>query len=327
MPRPDSIRKDMHQGWKDLYKYWEWNLDRKVEESHKLLDSVLKKHRQPIVCWSGGKDSTVVLHLVRQHRPDIPVIYVDSGVEFPETVEFVNFLAHSWNLNIVVTKPKKGEEFWNIGSKYGWPIFGKNIASNVERAIRSGNMRPQMSLLEKKLAENKVRISAKCSEFIQEKPSKEVEKLLQADVKMLGLTAAESRARVRLWVDHGDYYFVKHYFGRNKGIWKVNPIAIWTVEDIWEYHKTHAIPHCKLYDKGYPRNGCWPCAMGIRNEQLKRLRVNHPELFKYLITQTEMGRELLRAKVVLTKLNGELSFQINDLNLLLEMHPDFFDKI
>jgi len=139
----------MHKGWKELYKYWKWELDRKVEYSHRLLDRILKKHRQPVVCWSGGKDSTVVLHLVRQHKPDISVIYVDSGVEFPETVKFINFLARSWNLNIVVTKPKKDEGFWDIGSKYGWPIFGKNIASNVERAVRTGNIRPQMSLLEK----------------------------------------------------------------------------------------------------------------------------------------------------------------------------------
>lgn len=324
MPRPALIRKDMGQGWKELYKFWEWSLDRKVEYSHELLDSVFENHKQPVVCWSGGKDSAVALHLARQRRPDIPVIYVDSGVEFPETVEFVNFLADSWNLNITIAKPKEGEGFWDIGPKYGWPIFGKNIASNVERAVRTGNIRPQMSLLERVLAEKKVHISARCSEFLQENPSKGVEKLLQADVKIIGLRSAESRARARLWVDYGDYYFVKRYFRRHEGMWKVNPIAIWTEKDIWKYHQIHEIPYCKLYDKGYPRNGCWPCAMGVRSGQLQRLRANHPELFKYLILQTEMGKELLKATVVLSQSIGTLSSQLKDLKPLLEIYPGSF---
>ena len=241
MPRPVHFRKNMSQGWRELYKYWDWDLSRKIEYSHSLLRSIFENHQQPVVCWSGGKDSTVVLHLVRQHRSDIPVIYVDSGVEFPETIQFVDLLVDLWNLNSIIIKPREGEGFWDIGPKYGWPIFGKNIASNVERAVRTGNIRPQMSLLERILAENKLHVSARCAEFIQEKPSKEAEKLLGADVKIIGLRASESRARVRLWVDYGDYYFVKHYFGRDRGIWKANPIAIWTDKDIWEYHKIYGI--------------------------------------------------------------------------------------
>jgi len=317
----------MRRGWKKLNRYWKWDLDTKVEYSHKLLDLVLEKHQRPVICWSGGKDSTVVLHLVKQRIPDIPVIHVDSGVDFPETIEFVNFLASLWKLNLVISRPNENEGFWEIGSKYGWPIFGKNIASNVERAVRTGNIRSQMSSLERILAENHVHISARCSEFIQEKPSKRVEKLLEADLKIIGLRASESRARARLWVDYGDYYFVKRYFGRNKGIWKANPIAIWTEEDIWKYHRKHRIPRCKLYDMGYTRNGCWPCAMGVRNGQLKRLRKNHPRLFKYLITQTRIGKELLKIKTILTKPVRGITLRTKNLRSMLETNPDFFDKV
>ncbi|GAI03484.1 unnamed protein product, partial [marine sediment metagenome] len=183
----------------------------------------------------------------------------------------------------------------------GWPIFGKNIASNVERANRSGNIRPQMSKLEKLLAKNKLHISAKCAHYIQEKPSKKIEKDLNSDLKIIGLRASESRARVRLWVDHGDFYKVKDYFGKKKEIWKLNPIATWTEEDVWEYHNKYEIPRCKLYDIGYSRNGCWSCAMGIRNGQLERLRFGHPKLFKHLIYKTEMGKEIFRAEKILHK--------------------------
>jgi 3'-phosphoadenosine 5'-phosphosulfate sulfotransferase (PAPS reductase)/FAD synthetase len=326
MPRPQNLRKNLSQGWKKLYQFWKWELDRKVDFSHSLLKRVFRDHQTPVVCWSGGKDSTVVLHLVRQYQADIPVIFVDSGVEFPDTLKFVQLLAESWNLNLTIARPKVGEDFWTVGSKYGWPIFGKNIAANVERAIRSKNIRPQMSPLEKILAINKIHISARCAEFLQEKPSKEEEKLLGADVKIVGLRASESRTRVRLWVDHGDYYFVKRYFGRNLGIWKANPIAIWKDEDIWKYHAKFGIPHSTGYDKGYSRNGCWTCAMGVRNGQLKRLRENDSKLFDYLMVRTEMGRELLRAKMLLVK--GEnLYLEKRDIKLLLKQHPDFLDTM
>lgn len=296
MPRPEPIRKDLRAGWLRLGRYLKWNLPKKVQYSNDLLSHALDRHKHPVVCWSGGKDSTVVLSLARRLAPDIPVIYIDGGVEFPEAGRFVKRLAKMWKLNLIVAKPRKDETFWKVGLKFGWPIFGKNIASNVERAVRTGNIRPQLSPLEAFLAQNRVHISARCCEFLQERPSKKVEESLEADLKIVGLRANESRARVRLWVDHGDYFYVKRYFGRNRGIWKANPISIWAEGDVWKYHRKYGIPHCQLYDMGYPRNGCWPCAMGIRNGQLRRLQENHPSLYRYLVTKTEMGRELLKLR-------------------------------
>ena len=197
--------------------------------------------------------------------------------------------------------------------KYGWPIFSKNIASNVGRARRTGNIRPQLSQMEKILVENNVRISARCCDFVHEKPTKRAEYEYKADLKIIGIRALESRTRTRIWVDYGDYYYVKRYYGRNKGIWKLNPIAIWTEKDIWDYHKEQSIPHCKLYDMGYSRNGCWTCAMGIRHGQLERLKQGHPMLYKYLLEKTNMSLELKKAKNALMKHGRKFTSQINKL--------------
>lgn len=294
MPRNKEFQNDLSEGWKTLYKLWRLPLDEKIKSSTAILDEVFSRHKNPVVYWSGGKDSTVVLHQVLQYDKNIPVIFNDSLIEFPETYEFIEKLANDWKINLHITKPDTN--LWEIGKKYGWPILGKNISSNVERARRTGNFRKQLSKLEVDLAKNGLNISTKCSVLLREEPAKKLEKELEVDVKIIGLRADESRARVRLWVDHGSHYYVKQYFNKKEGMWKASPITIWTDDDIWEYHKKFNIPYARLYDMGYPRNGCWPCAMAIRNGQLERLYNNHYELYKKLILDTPMGNELMRVQ-------------------------------
>lgn len=207
---------------------------------------------------------------------------------------------------------------------YGWPIFGKATAMSVEKARRSGNSRVQLSKLEKNLLDNDVKISSKCCLLLKEKPTKIIESVLNSDLKYLGLMASESRNRTRLWVDHGDYYYVKQYFSKKRGIWKASPLSIWRQTDIWDYHSKYEIPHCKLYDKGHIRNGCWPCAMGVRRGQLKRLRNSHPELFNYLICETNLGRELVKARL---GINDDQGAKGNiDIHIILRNQPCFFDR-
>jgi phosphoadenosine phosphosulfate reductase len=42
----------------------------------------------------------VVLDLVRQVVPDVPVVFFDSGLEYPETYSYIKHLAHSWDLDL-----------------------------------------------------------------------------------------------------------------------------------------------------------------------------------------------------------------------------------
>lgn len=54
------------------------------------------------VAWSGGKDSTVVVDLARQVDPNVPVVFYDSGLQFPETLRYLEELADRWRLNFHV---------------------------------------------------------------------------------------------------------------------------------------------------------------------------------------------------------------------------------
>ena len=68
---------------------------------------------QVAVCWTGGKDSTVVLHLWRsvlarcapQVRP--VALSIDTGWKFPQIVEFRSHLARQWNVENVVVAPAR----------------------------------------------------------------------------------------------------------------------------------------------------------------------------------------------------------------------------
>jgi phosphoadenosine phosphosulfate reductase len=295
MPRPEAGRGDLTEAWHSLHRLWKDPLQLKIERSRRLIAEGLSRSQRPIVAWSGGKDSTALLCLVREQKPDVEVIYNNPGVEFPETHEFIEHLANKWHLNLHVSKPPRGASFWSEGRTWGWPIFGKGICLNVERASRTGNLRPQLSALERGLVASGLRLSCRCAQSLRTSPGMALEKSLGCDLKFVGLRADESRARVRLWADHGDYFFVKRYYARGSGIWKNNPLACWTDADIWQFHALEDIPHCGLYDMGHTRNGCWTCAMAIRHGQLGRLRSSHPELCEELVVHSPMAREILRA--------------------------------
>ena len=53
------------------------------------------------VSFSGGKDSTVLLHQVRRMYPNVPAVFIDTGLEYPEIRDFVKTID-----NVVWLKPK-----------------------------------------------------------------------------------------------------------------------------------------------------------------------------------------------------------------------------
>ena len=67
--------------------------------------------------------------------------------------------------------------------------------------------------------------------------------------------------------------------------------------------------------------------MAIRNGQLKRLRNNHPKLFKKLLIDTPMGKELMRAKDFATGSRLKKNYSVNDVEKLLKQHPDAFNTL
>ncbi len=76
------------------------------------------------VAFSGGKDSTVLLDLVRQEFPNIPAMFVDTGLEYPEIRKFVKQFD-----NVDWIKPKM--TFRQVIERYGYPFISKEVSECV----------------------------------------------------------------------------------------------------------------------------------------------------------------------------------------------------
>ena len=52
-------------------------------------------------------------------------------------------------------------------------------------------------------------------------------------------------------------------FGWDKrfGLWKLNPLANWTIDEVWDFIREHDIPYNPLHDQGYPSIGCTHCTI------------------------------------------------------------------
>ena len=81
------------------------------------------------VSFSGGKDSTVLLHIARQIYPDIPAVFSNTGLEYPEIQKFAKSFP-----NVDVVTPEM--RFDKVIKTYGYPLIGKEVAEAIYYARR-----------------------------------------------------------------------------------------------------------------------------------------------------------------------------------------------
>lgn len=86
----------------------EWDLDYKEQKSREIIREAFQKFglEKIAVAWSGGKDSTVLLHLIRQEYGAVPIttINLDTSAKFPEIYAFRDRLAQEWGLKLQIVR-------------------------------------------------------------------------------------------------------------------------------------------------------------------------------------------------------------------------------
>lgn len=72
-----------------------------IEEARNLIRESLSEAAPACVTCSFQAEDMVVLHLVLEQQPEIPVLFLDTGYHFPETYAYRDRMAAEWNLNLV----------------------------------------------------------------------------------------------------------------------------------------------------------------------------------------------------------------------------------
>jgi len=105
---------------KEILRANEYLLREKEKEAIDFLKNTFEKFDFPaVVSISGGKDSAVALSLARKVDRNISVIYMNTTLDFPETVEYIHRLRREWKLNLIEIFPER--TFLDLAKELGPP--------------------------------------------------------------------------------------------------------------------------------------------------------------------------------------------------------------
>lgn len=105
-------------------------LEEKIELSKdRIEDWYMQFYGNVYVSFSGGKDSTVLLHLVRSMFPEVPAVFCDTGLEYPELRKFAK-----GKPNVRTLYPRM--TFKDVITNYGYPLVSKETAEAIYYARR-----------------------------------------------------------------------------------------------------------------------------------------------------------------------------------------------
>lgn len=269
----------------NLAKLQALSLDDKILYSTvKIKEFYLSQKGRVYVSFSGGKDSTVLLHLVRSIYPDVPAVYIDTGLEFPELRDHVRATED-------VTWLKPDKSFRQAILECGYPVVSKQVAKVIDHAQRGLPSGLNRISFEGRygyeryayLKEAPFRVSDKCCDMMKKKPARAYYRET-GRCPYLGMHADESALRRDIWEREGENI-------ETTKIPSSSPLAIWTDDDVWEYIHRYGLTYPSVYDEGYPRTGCVFCMFGITIDRFRfvRLKNTHPRLHEYCMRPIEKG--------------------------------------
>lgn len=270
------------------------------------------------VSFSGGKDSTVLKHIVDQMYDNIPAVFVNTGLEYPEIQQFVREVKAGkygcFTPDVEIIRPEM--RFDEVIRKYGYPVISKEISQVLyearvclrngkndgvqlrklrgQKLDKDGNKSPYNLERYAYLLDAPFSISHKCCDVMKKKPVKQYEKQTGRKA-ILGTMASESLLRTNQWYKHGC-----NAFESSRPI--STPLSFWTEQDVLQYLKEFNVPFSAAYGElrscdnsdvlettGLSRTGCMFCAFGMKQDgcpnRFQRMKITHPKQYEYCMTQ------------------------------------------
>lgn len=269
---------------------------------------------QVYVSFSGGKDSTVLVDIItKMGYKDIPLVFVDTGLEYPEIREFVK----GYGDRVTWLRPKMN--FKQVIEKYGYPFISKQIAHKIHFVKKN----PESKFAKYFTDETKgstyncskwafmldapFDCSKRCCDIMKHNPAMAYHKK-SGRVPMTAEMASESRTRREQW-------FVNGCNGFDLEIPKSTPMAFWTEQDVLWYLKENDIKIPSVYGDivetdgqmtllddvkpvlkttGLDRTGCMFCGFGIHIEKtetgrFEKMKLTHPKQYEWIMKPWDEG--------------------------------------
>lgn len=210
-------------------------LNKKVQLSEQRAIEWVDKYGESkcYIAFSGGKDSTVLRHIIKKLFPNIPAVFCDTGLEHKHLREFA--------LNIADEIIKPEMTFKQVIQKYGYPFPTKQQANAIRTARLSynedflrnklginGNVKYMISKRYLPLLYAPFIVSDSCCKVMKKNPFKKYSKQTGRDYGFIGTMAQESISRERVWMEHGCNAY-------DTALPKSSPLSFWTDQDILEY--------------------------------------------------------------------------------------------
>ena len=282
------------------------------------------------VSFSGGKDSTVLAYLAARYLSsfrappwELNLVFVNTGLEYPEIQRFVNEYADwlrekfpSVTVNLVRLRPKMNIR--QVVTKYGYSIVSKEVANCVYLARKNGN-KSRLARLRGELLTSDGRkspfccnnweyllyapfwVSDECCHIMKKSTAHRYENTSKLR-SMTAMMAEESRQRMIKWQKTGC-----NAFDGKRPMSK--PMSFWTEQDVLRFIVDRHIPiasvygdivdsdgdndyaetliDCKLHCTGCQRTGCMFCAFGAHLEKgenrFERMKHTHPKHYDFCI--------------------------------------------
>ncbi|MHA2314044.1 MAG: phosphoadenosine phosphosulfate reductase domain-containing protein [Candidatus Hermodarchaeia archaeon] len=200
------------------------------KEAIAFIQHTSQRYNLPdVVAFSGGKDSLAVLLLARKALPDqsFHVMFINTGIEFPETTENVTSAISELGLdNQLLVKHVHEEQFFRVLDLYGF------VARDYRVCCKTVKLGPTSQLID--------------------------EHFPQGCLSYIGQRRYESHRRSasrRVWRNP----WVPNQVG-------ASPIHNWTALMIWLYLFQEEAPYNPLYQEGFERIGCMFCPASTMSE-------------------------------------------------------------
>ncbi|MDR2636627.1 MAG: phosphoadenosine phosphosulfate reductase family protein [Mycoplasmataceae bacterium] len=263
-----------------------WDFDKKLNYAkEKVREFIMYCNDNnlpfPVISFSGGRDSVVLYHLVKQTVEEFklvelkkrkkefyPIILVASEFFNPDNVTIIKKYMEDKNGNVrgKIISPKKS--FLDVIKTVGYPIISKELSQKIRGVL---DVKTNAKWIATCFGYGKGRAIPKKylhlldTDFCDFKPTHQCCNLIKGGVKhdknpkFVGTTIFESQLRRSNWISRGCNIF-------DKDAPASRPISLWNNEDVEEFIKRYNIKISEAYKKGWKRTGCMFCGFGLNIE-------------------------------------------------------------